>query len=375
VTVTDIVRAEVARRGPIPFAEVVELALYDAAHGFYATGGAAGRRGDFITSPEIGPLYGAVIARALDTWWREMGEPDPYVVVDAGAGPGTLARTVLAARPACAAVLRYVLVERSAPQRARHGEHLELEAPAFAFAPDGEDAERPVAPAEGPICISLAELPVLSRPAVVIANELLDNLAFGLAERAADGWHDVLVGAGDDGALREVLVPADAATAAVLERVAPDAAAGGRAPLQRDARRWLRDALALAHGGGRVIAIDYCSTTADMVCRPMTDWLRTYRAHRHGTSPLEDLGAQDITCEVAVDQLALVRQPTADRSQADFLRAHGIDELVEQGRAVWEASAARPDVAALTARSRGTEARALLDPAGLGAFRVLEWTS
>src|SRR4029453_10345798 len=92
--------AEIARRGPIPFVDAIELALYDPEGGFYtAGGGRSGRRprGHFLTSPEVGPLFGAVVARALDEWWRELGEPDPFVVVDAGAGPGTLPRSVLAA--------------------------------------------------------------------------------------------------------------------------------------------------------------------------------------------------------------------------------------------------------------------------------------
>ena len=82
------------------------------------------------------------------------------------------------------------------------------------------------------------------------------------------------------------------------------------------------------------------------------------------------LGEQDITCEVAVDQLP---PPAQDRSQADWLRVHGIDELVEEGRAIWRERAAIGDLEAMRARSRVTEADALLDPAGLGAFRVLEW--
>ncbi|MGH9282179.1 MAG: SAM-dependent methyltransferase, partial [Acidimicrobiales bacterium] len=55
------------------------------------------------------------MARALDTWWEELGRPDPYVVVEAGAGAGTLAGGVVAAAGACAGVLRYVLVERAEP--------------------------------------------------------------------------------------------------------------------------------------------------------------------------------------------------------------------------------------------------------------------
>ena len=90
--------------GAIPFSEFQRLALYGP-NGFYTRpdGGRAGRRrGDFITSSEVGPLFGVVLARYLDDVWRTLGEPSPFVVVDAGAGPGTLARTIAAAAPACA---------------------------------------------------------------------------------------------------------------------------------------------------------------------------------------------------------------------------------------------------------------------------------
>ena len=46
---------------------------------------------------------------------------------------------------------------------------------------------------------------------------------------------------------------------------------------------------------------------------------------------------------------------------------------MEEGRAIWRERAAIGDLEAVRARSRVTEAEALLDPAGLGAFRVLEW--
>ena len=64
---TDEIRAEIERHGAIPFERFMELALYGE-HGFYTRldGGSAGRRGDFLTSPEVGPLFGAVVARMLD---------------------------------------------------------------------------------------------------------------------------------------------------------------------------------------------------------------------------------------------------------------------------------------------------------------------
>lgn len=364
--VDDRVRAAIARRGPIPFEEVVAAALYDPYGGFYATGGRAGRRGDFITSPEVGPLFGAVVAGALDAWWREAGEPSVFVVVEAGAGPGALARSVLAARPACASALRYVLVETSAVQRAAHAEHLDVEdaASAFASLPDPDEGSGSVPAPPGPVVVSLAALPRLSGPCVVLANELLDNLPFGLLQRTEHGWEDVYVGLeGDD--LVEVLVPHPGGVAL------PDAPVGARVPRQEAASRWVQDALALAGRGGRLLVIDYACTSAELARRPWTEWVRTYRGHERGGAPLESLGRQDITCEVAVDQLAMA--PDIDCSQQEWLRDHGIDDLVEEGRQKWRERAHLGDLEAVRARSRITEAEALLDPAGLGAFRVLEW--
>ena len=95
----DDIRAAIdAAGGAIRFDEFMRLALYGE-HGFYGGTGRAGRRGDFITSPEVGPLFGAVVARFIDAEWERLGRPEPFTFVEAGAGPGTLARSVIAAPP------------------------------------------------------------------------------------------------------------------------------------------------------------------------------------------------------------------------------------------------------------------------------------
>jgi len=361
----------VRRVGPLRFDELVELALYHGAVGFYERGRHAGRAGDFITSPEVGPLFGAVLARALDAWWDELRHPDPFVVVEAGAGAGTLARAVLDARPACASALRYVLVERSAVLRRRQAEQLPLEPARLALGPagpDDPDLGRLTVPGLGPFVTALAELPAGPFTGVVLANELLDNLAFRLLERTGGGWAEVRVGE----QLDEVLVPAEADVVAEARRLVPDAEPGARIPLQHQAQAWLRQALALL-GAGRVVVVDYADDTASLARRPWSTWVRTYRAHGRGGHPLEHLGEQDLTCEVAVDQLSHVRAPSADHSQAEFLRAHGLDALVAHARDAWLARAGVGDLEALKQRSRIVEAQALSDPSGLGAFRVLEW--
>lgn len=361
------VREEIARHGPLPWSAVVEAALYDDEAGFYTTAGQAGRRGDFVTSPEVGALFGSVVARALDDRWVAMGRPEVFVVVEAGAGPGTLARTILAAAPACATALRYVLVERSAAQRGLHRERLPLEDPAHAFASvaeDPDDDEVVVPPPPGPMVVSLAELPRTPGPCVVLANELLDNLPFDLIERTADGWAEVRVGVEGDG-LVEVLVPGASDPGVPADP-------GARVPVQRAAAAWVAEARALAGPDGCVVAFDYGAPLAELAARPWTEWVRTYRGQQRGGPPLEALGTQDVTVEVATDGLG--SRPDADRSQADWLRAHGIDTLVEEGRRIWAERAHLGDLAAVRARSRVHEAEALLDPTGLGAFRVLEWS-
>jgi SAM-dependent MidA family methyltransferase len=383
------VARRVARHGPLHLDEVLDVALYDPEHGFYGSGvGAAGRRGDFLTSPEVGPLFGTVVARALDDWWVELGRPDPFTVIEAAAGVGTLARAVLQADPACAQALTYVLVERSAALRRRQAEQLPLSDAALAFPPIDPEQPGPRVGAfgRGPRVVSLPDFPAIGVVGVVLANELLDNLAFRLLERGSDGWLEVRVGVADptgapgaadlvnadDPELVEVLVPADEPDAALAERLAPGTGPGARVPIQRLAAAWLTAALDRLDRG-RLVVFDYASDTPGLAARPWTDWVRTYRDHAPGGPPLGELGSQDVTCEVDEHQLSRVRRPDAVRDQSEFLRAHGLDELVDEGRRIWRERVHIGDLAALRARSRVGEAEALTDIAGLGAFRVFEW--
>ncbi len=303
--------------------------------GFYTVGGSAGRRGDFITSPEIGPLFGAVLANWIQAEFVRLGEPGDFTIVEAGAGPGTLARSVLLAAPQWAG--KYIAVEISAAQRSRH--------------PDG--------------VLSVAAMPTTPIRGVVIANELLDNLPFRLAVYDG-GWREAMVALAEDGSASEVLVPAPADWD-WLPTVVPH---GARVPLQEAAGEWVRCARALL-SEGTVLAFDYCTATTWQVANmPWREWLRTFRGQERGAHYLRDVGRQDITSQVCIDQLP---EPTTVRAQAQFLQRWGIDELVEDGRVAWASSAGAPNLAALRMRSRIRESESLLDTAGLGSFNAIEW--
>ena len=94
MTIEETIYKAITENGPIPFSQFMTMALYDPENGFYATGG-AGRRRDFITSPESGPLFGKLVATAIDQWWQELGNPADLTFIEVGAGKGTLARTIL----------------------------------------------------------------------------------------------------------------------------------------------------------------------------------------------------------------------------------------------------------------------------------------
>lgn len=331
----EIGAAIVAAGGAIRFDEFMRIALYGE-HGFYTTSGQAGRRGDFITSPEVGPLFGVVLARWIESEWHRLGESDDFTIIECGAGPGTLARAVLAAAPRWRD--HYVAIEVSEQQRRQHP-------------------------------IGVQSLPELSEVdvtnGVVIANELLDNLPFRLAVFDG-GWREVMVSLGRGSDFEEHAVAADPA----WEWLPTFATHGARVPIQDRAATWVAAARRSLREGS-VIVFDYCTpSTATLAGQPWRDWLRTYRGHDRGQHYLREAGSQDITAQVCLDQLP---PPLAIESQSDFLRRWGIDELVDSGKRAWAAAAAQPDVAAMTMRSRPREAEALLDPFGLGTFSVASW--
>jgi SAM-dependent MidA family methyltransferase len=283
-------------------------------------------------------------------------------------------------------------VERSAGLRAVQSDHLQLEPAELVLGPavPPEPDEEPVAvPGSGPMVTALAELPAGPATAVIIANELADNLPFRIVECTADGWNEIRVAEarasiepppsvdppGGRPAFAELALPADDALAALADRLVEgsEIPVGARLPVPSALSEWLRSAAAMLRRG--VIAlVDYGASVEELAARGQAGWLRTYRGQHRGASPLEAPGCQDITADVPSEALhraaaAAGLAVLSEATQAEWLRSLGVDELVEEARAAWHGRSAT-DLAALAARSRVHEAEALLDPAGLGAHRV-----
>src|SRR5436309_761364 len=91
------IRRIIAVEGPMPLAQFMALALAHPVHGYYVTRDPFGARGDFITSPEISQMFGELIGLWAAAVWNEMGRPDRVHLVELGPGRGTLMADALRA--------------------------------------------------------------------------------------------------------------------------------------------------------------------------------------------------------------------------------------------------------------------------------------
>ncbi|MDO4683184.1 MAG: SAM-dependent methyltransferase [Lautropia sp.] len=120
--------------GWLSFERYMEMALYEPGLGYYSNPGRVfGAGGDFVTAPELTPLFGATLARQLARWLPAMAEAAPDqtpVILEVGAGSGVLAAQVLNALTLRGfSALRYQILELSAERRRQQRQTLINRAP------------------------------------------------------------------------------------------------------------------------------------------------------------------------------------------------------------------------------------------------------
>jgi SAM-dependent MidA family methyltransferase len=332
----------IGAQGPIPFDSFMEAALYGPGGFFAGDVLRSVKGGDFLTSPEVSPLFGSTLGAFVLGERERIGEP--FRVVEVGAGSGSL----LAALMGAVAVEAWA-VEVSPPARHALGELL--------------PSERVVGELE----------PAIGR-GVVVANELLDNLPMAIAVRRGDGWTEQFVAiAGEE--LTVIEAPARSEVVGWADLYSGPVGEGGLVEVQLEAAAWIRRVLGGLEAGA-LVAIDYGATAEELESRRVTGTLRTYRSHHLGPDPLYAPGETDITADVnftALEAIAADAGATVElHRQDDFLADLGLRDVMRDLRQEELALARTGDeLARLQVRSRRTDAEALVNPRGLGDFRVL----
>src|SRR5438034_5918039 len=323
----------------------MEAALFDPEDGYYTTRASLGFDGDYVTSVDLGPAFGRALARGVADLWTLAGKPTPWDLVEAGAGRGILMRDLLGTlereRPDAARAARPAIVEVS--PRLRTQQSLALEGRDLRWA----SVAHSLAPIQG----------------IVLANEVLDAFPVHVLARTADGVREVFV-AEQGSALVEVLRAPS--TPDLRWRIPESVPVGGRWETSPAAEGWVAG-LAAGLVSGYIVLIDYGGDETELLTREGAGTVRGFARHRLIADPLAEPGLHDLTA--SVDFTAICRaaegaglQLVGTSTQRDVLVALGIREPT-----------ARPStpVEQLRAASRRSAIDALLDPNGLGAFKVV----
>jgi len=335
--------ARIDAEGPVPFDSFMAACLYDADAGFFTSGTLrAGEDGDFLTSPEASPWFGRLLGR----WALSHLETDG-ILVEAAAGSGALLEPLVSELGEQA--VSFYATEISAPARAE----IKQRVPA-------------VQVVEG-----IEEIPP-AHPAVVIANELLDNLPFRLVDRIGGRWVEFCVGK-VDGTLSLEHRRHDSLEE-WCDTVLGSAPDGALMTAQTGVETWLTEVLEHFDTLDMCI-VDYAGTTSELAERPRNDVVRTYHGHRSGFDFLGEPGATDITCDVNIDAVVSTARrcgaSVATTDQRSFLIALGALDVLDELTDLEHRRARAGDVMGqLEVRSEAVNLRTLIDPGGFGGFTV-----
>ncbi len=310
----DLIHRDIALQGGwIPFSRFMELALYAPGLGYYSAGARKfGAAGDFVTAPEISPLFGRTLARQIA---EIMVHSTPHII-ELGAGSGQLAVDVLAEleRQACLPE-RYDILEVSADLRQRQQALLQQHLPHLINRVHWLDAL--------PDSIS----------GVVVANEVLDALPVHLL-RWTDGriFERGVASEGEHFVWQERLLEIPALLAIAQQIVVPDDTLSEISL----AARGLVSSLSERLRQGVLLFIDYGFGAREYYHeqRDCGTLMCHYRHHAHD-DPFFLPGLQDITAHV---DFTAVAEAAIDAglhlygytTQAHFLINCGITDLLAQ---------------------------------------------
>ncbi len=317
----DYLRAEIANAGgAISFARFMDLALYAPGLGYYRAGARKfGPGGDFVTAPELSPLFSRCLARQCREILQALGGGE---ILELGAGSGVMAADLLLELRALDALPeRYAILELSGELRERQRQMLTERAP---------DLLERVA--------WLEKLPEPGFRGLVLGNEVLDALPVECFRITAHGPRRLMVTWTATG-LAWAEGEEDAAVTATVARI--EAKLGWRLPEGYTSEYvphledWLR-AIAEPLAVGALLFVDYgYSRRAYYHPERIAGTLRCHYRHRVHADPLILPGLQDITASVDFTAVADAADATGLEiggyaSQNYFLFGCGLMELLAE---------------------------------------------
>ncbi len=272
-------RVRIRERGPIPFRDFMEAALYDPEHGYYMRRVAIGPRGDYLTSPHVHPIFGELLAEKFRALFRHL-DVTSWTLLEWGAGTGRLAADLLAAfeqRPEARPV-RYLIYEISPRLR--------------------DEQQQLLSHYAHVTWVNERELESASFTGILFSNELLDAFPVHRVLREGRTWQELYVtlhGEAFAWTLGELTRPE---IARYFEEIGIELDDGQIADVAFDIVPWLERVAAILERG-YVVTIDYGDTADRLYDRRRPQGTLRCFSRRHLLSdPLVRVGEQDITASV-----------------------------------------------------------------------------
>lgn len=313
--VAEFIRARMADAGgSLSFAEFMQHALYAPGLGYYTAGSTKfGAEGDFVTAPEVSPVFGGVLARQCA---EVLHDVRGGAILEYGAGSGKLARDILKTLARLDALPeRYEILEVSAELQERQVRYLRAEIPELVS------------------LVSWLAMPPVNHTGVIIANEVIDALPVERFRRSAAGVMQLRV-VDEDGAFAIGEAPApdrlSKAVLAVEHELGEKLPVGYVSEVSLGLPAWI-SVLAHTLQHGLAFLLDYGVTRREYYAAERSGgWLRCHFRHHAHNNPLLLTGIQDLTAWVdfsAVAQAGLNcgLDVAGYSAQAQFLLAGGLD--------------------------------------------------
>ncbi len=278
------IHRRIDQRGAITFAEFMEVALFWPQGGYYVSGEPIGAAGDFYTSPQVHPVFGALLAVQLFQMWRLLDSPGPFTVVELGAGNGVLCRDIIAASEHLpdrfAHTLRYLCVDRHTSAGAEES---------LAESNVTHRASR----------VTASGLPCKGVVGCVLSNEYLDSFPVHQVKMGRDGLREVYVTRNKEGLHTCLGRPSSSQLAERLDALGIELREGQTAEINLGLGPWVEET-AQALERGFVLTVDYGHPAQELYSpeRRFRGALTTYYRHAQLDSPLRYIGRQDITAHV-----------------------------------------------------------------------------
>ncbi len=332
------IRSEIAENGFITFARFMDIALYNHDGGYYTNTFHRPYVDDFYTSPVTHPAFGALIAIQIFQFWKILGSPKNFTIVELGSGRGELAKVIKTTSRELAYdfydSIKYIEFDKLSGQNFEQNQKSQKEI-----------------------------------TGCILSNELIDSFPVHRFEMTEDGPKEICITIGDDGKLAEVLHdPSKNEILSYIQSLGDTIKTGSKGEVNLEVNTW-GEMISRILLKGFVLTIDYGYEKDELTEENFSSGtLQTHRSHCNGLEAICKIGETDITSDVNFSYLQSITKKYGFNTlqitpQKQFLESMGFHNLIHRLRL--------SSVSRLQLMQNQMSMLELINPQGFGRFKVL----